>query len=319
VLLIVDEMNRFISVSAGEVIPVRFDKIDRAFRLTSSQLLAMYGKWLKYRSKGSLSEYQVFLSYRQGNSKSGSVKELFDTSLVTDLFDTLSFKLRVNSEDIMVFRDTNRLPSGEDFQSSFAKALLHSEVMVPLVSVYALQRMFKHTLTSNVDNVLVEWILGIVCMKISSEGGAEMKSKIRLNKVFPVMIGSLSVSVDNDESVAGIGEVANLFSSKETAGGTAVLESLPEIVPVSTMKKVRDLLAENGLDSSHPLIAPVLSMTVKEIVDKLTKFNGFLGWEVPVKSLAARAAGEVVRILRELGAGGTFVSGKLINLNIFLV
>jgi hypothetical protein len=283
-----------VSDGTKDAIRVKFDSINEVVTLDSSKLVNMYGTWLRHRSKGSLSSYQVFLSYRWND---------FDSNIVTDLFDTLSFKLRLSStEDIMVFRDSNRLLAGEFLQSSFAQALIHSEVMVPVVSASALYRMISHD-PITVDNVLVEWVLGIVCMKISCDGDHEIKCKTNLSKVFPIMLGPTSVS--DKDGATGAMSVSDLFTCMGSDGKTTLLQSLPEIVPGATIAVVRSLLAENSLDSDHPLIAPILSLTVREIVLKLTSSLGFQGWTVPVSSIAPKAAGEVVGILRTIRSSST--------------
>jgi hypothetical protein len=163
---------------------------------------------------------------------------------------------------------------------------------------------------SAVDNVLVEWILALVCMKISAEGDSDIKSKIRLSRVFPVMMGVVPVSGsgDKDEGAEEV-KVTNLFTSMEISRNTSLLQALPNIAPSATLVKVKSLLSENSIDSDHPLIIPILSLTVKEIVHQLTTLLCFQGWTVPMKSIAPLVAGEVVAILRSIRS--ISASGKL--------
>jgi hypothetical protein len=94
-------------------------------------------------------QYDIFLSYRWG---------LEDSQLTQKLFDHLTlFTVTMYHRSIIAFLDTYRLKDGSNFQKQFARALVHSTVVCPLVTPHALRRMENHDPTKE-DNLVVEWL-----------------------------------------------------------------------------------------------------------------------------------------------------------------
>ena len=62
---------------------------------------------------------------------------------------------------IHVFLDRHHLETGRRFDKDFARSLLKSTLVVPIVSCAALQKMVSLNKDSPIDNVLVEWV--IIC------------------------------------------------------------------------------------------------------------------------------------------------------------
>eukprot|EP01040_Poterioochromonas_malhamensis_P014975 gene14975-biopygen3469 len=122
--------------------------------LDAQEALKMYDAWLVDYTV--FDEYDTFISYRWGQRDSEFTLALFDRMTL--------FAVGESRRSIRPFLDRKRLQMGENFQSGFVKALLKSLVMVPIVSAEALERMTKMRVEEE-DNVLIEWICGLECMK----------------------------------------------------------------------------------------------------------------------------------------------------------
>jgi len=140
--------------------------------LTLDNLLDKYKVWTK--SYGTLEKYDVFLSYRQSP---------VDSPLVAAVFDRFSlFNITTSQRAIEVFLDNQRLEKGREFRDDFSKALTHSAVVVPFLSTKSMERMLKHDAES-VDNVLVEWILALVCYN-----NKELQAMTHI-RILPILLG----------------------------------------------------------------------------------------------------------------------------------
>ena len=115
-------------------------------RLNPSELSVHFEPWLKEPKL--LDQYDVFISYRWSER---------DTSFTQALYDRFSlFCIGSNDRSIEIFLDTARLEIGRNFRSDFAKSLIHSTVVMPIVTSESLKRMVDYTHDVDVvDNVLV--------------------------------------------------------------------------------------------------------------------------------------------------------------------
>ena len=115
-------------------------------RLSVLQAMNVFGPFLT--PKGLLHSYHAFISYRWSD---------FDTELATALFNGLTVSVLPDGTPLDVFLDRRRLEDGRMLTTDFATALIHSTVVVPIVSFKALERMLALVHDSNIDNVLLEW------------------------------------------------------------------------------------------------------------------------------------------------------------------
>jgi hypothetical protein len=141
--------------------------------ISSTDLKAAYSNWLnKYTL---IDYYDLFISYRWNQ---------YDSALTRGLFDRLSlFPVTSSQREIETFLDVMRLQNGRDFRGDFAKALIESAVILPIVSMAALDRLISHDV-EKVDNLLVEWILAIICYSQANSS----------KRIFPFMLGRFDVN-----------------------------------------------------------------------------------------------------------------------------
>jgi len=197
--------------------------------LTLQEIKFEYHKWLNII--GARSEYDVFLSYRWCK---------FDGNVTAQVFDAMTNHHSVGSENrrIEVFLDNKRLQNGEAFDRAFAKALINSTIIVPVVSNETLRDMTDHN-AAKCDNVLLEWILALQCLR--SPGS-------RVKAVYPILIGDITASADGTDQ-----DVGSLFPPKEKFDDNGaprkqhLIEMLSDIVPTKTIEAANALLRENGV------------------------------------------------------------------------
>ena len=107
-------------------------------------------------SAGFLPQYDVFISYRWGKTDSMTTLALFDAFA--------EYTIGARSRAVDVFLDARRLQDGQNFQEAFGEALIHSTIVVPVLSLDALQRMRTHDPNAD-DNLLIEWMLAMECLR----------------------------------------------------------------------------------------------------------------------------------------------------------
>ena len=216
---------------------------DLRVRLSAHTLKAVFSAWLP--SSGKLPHYDLFLSYRWppkncvGPTDKDLVRQLLDRSTL--------YAIGADSRKVDVFLDTLRLEDGEHFRESFLEALVHSTVVVPVLSTTALHRMLTHK-KDEVDNVLLEWICAIACKRLGL-----------VQKVYPVVIGPWS-------------EAEGVFLDMYAEGS---LDRLSDEQPTATMSTAAQLLSTHGL----ALPKEVQVLTVRGVVQELNRFLGYLSWE----------------------------------------
>ena len=203
--------------------------------LEVSVMVSLFHNYLASKLGGAL--FDLFMSYRQNAC---------DSPFTGKLFDGMStFSLGQDQRAVKVFLDRERLEAGNDFQEQFGDSLLASSVIVPIVSVNALERMLTHN-PADEDNVLIEWIL-------SNE--AHRGKHGRVEYVFPIMIGPENPITR---------KVSNFFA-------TGIIEKLPSIIPTASINRAVAILRARNIDPHDSLF----SKTVREIVEELLKHLGF--------------------------------------------
>jgi hypothetical protein len=142
--------------------------------MTSVETQKYYEKWIPdkgIREQG----FDCFISYRWTDEKWGGM----DTKLVDDIYKKLSPNVVVaENRQIHVFLDRHCLEEGRRFDTDFAKTLLKTTLVIPIVSCAALQKMMSLNKDSPIDNLLVEWIIV-----------AELQDLVTLDSCLPVMLG----------------------------------------------------------------------------------------------------------------------------------
>jgi hypothetical protein len=255
----------------------------------------MYKSWLRNVLSDMLKSFDVFISYRWGE---------FDKHLAQSLFERLSLNYSVddagNNRLIRVFLDTKVLEDGSDFQAAFAQSLQSSKVLVPILSVDALTRMLTHN-PMVVDNVLLEWFLGLACHQIGSQN---QSTELGAVKIYPLLIGTLnSDKIENlftsntSDTTIKIGNVFNFYKNENKKN---VWNSLPDIVPTETIARAKELLSRGGVDITNPILTSMETYTVKQIVHTISRFMGLETWNFDKSKLGLTAAERVVRILKSL-------------------
>jgi hypothetical protein len=200
-----------------------------------------FGKWLI--PKELRKDYQVFLSYREGD---------FDTELVKALFSNLCTAVSEQGRQVHVFLDQYCLQEGRRISSDFAKALKKSLVVVPVVSYAALLRMFDLKPDSDIDNVLLEWMLIV-----------ELLERGHLKFWYPIMAGEVKEDAENGKFILDL---------------DGCIDKLPEVVCTQVARRVNELLVnELGMEPSES----VHTYTVRGVVKKITSdIRGFPAWEM---------------------------------------
>jgi hypothetical protein len=205
--------------------------------LSQAELASQYGSWLVKAVDAVL--YDLFYSYRRGT---------FDSDLTAKLYDIMSlYSLGSSNRPVVVFLDRERLKDGDNFKEAFARAMVRSSVVAPVVSREALVRLGPEHDATKEDNLLIEWIIAIECRASTAS---------RVQKIFPIVFdeGAAPPLVNQ--------QVASLFKS-------GVLEALSEVVPVASISRAAELLSMNGVTLSDEM----RSMTVKAVVAKLLEHD----------------------------------------------
>jgi hypothetical protein len=213
-----------------------------------ADLMSSYKTWIDMYV--SLESYDVFLSYRWLD---------YDKQLVNDVFEELTNRHTTggNHRGVRVFLDSYRLPKGDSFQSEFVQGLLHSEVFVPIVSEGTLESMIKKVQEGKEDNVLIEWMMALICK--------QFVKTCRLQKIFPVLVGKTEKGGDT--------KCGNLFVGD-------VLQRLPVTVSKESMEIVTRLLAKKGIEVDSTMSAVLSQYTVKYVVEEIMRNLGLQAWEI---------------------------------------
>jgi hypothetical protein len=147
---------------------------------------------------------------------------------------------------VSVFSDGRRLQDGEDFRESFVSSLLQSKIIVPVITAEALKRMIHHN-PSQIDNLLLEWILAIHLSSVS--------------KVFPLVFGSYSL--DSGVAVKSSGFTSQAKAVIQNVKGIYDAHSCSVSIPRSDGK-------EDVVEYDQVNIVNLLTLADKKIVPELT-------------------------------------------------
>ena len=201
--------------------------------ITRLEVKSKYGQWLQLYDLRE--RYDVFLSYRCGRYDSEFTEQLFD------VFTNLS--VGAQSRAVEVFLDRKRMQMGRPVLTDTCAALVHTLVVVPVVSAAALGRMMQHD-PSQSDNVLLEWI---VILESFAAGN--------ILKVLPILFGKRSGA-----GFRGV-QIADFLAD-------GIMDALPKIAPTATLTQVFELLRVNGIKPSDRME----SYTVHSVVNALLDF-----------------------------------------------
>ena len=216
----------------------------------------MYGSWLI--KKDLTPPYDIFISHRWNSHDNKVIDELCD-----------GFRDHVvgpAKRAAKVFLDKTILKEGQQFQDEYGKALVNSTILVPIVSADALQKLTYHN-TKEEDNVLIEWMLALECMK------DQPHSKIRA--IYPLLFGTRTAD----------GSVGDLFAE-------GIIDKLPDIVPTASIEIAKTLLGANGVAESSFLS----ECTVRSVANKFSKNLGDKGWE---NFSARKSSDKIIDILNK--------------------
>jgi heat shock protein 1/8 len=243
--------------------------------LTSHKAISLYPVWIS--SYLVWDDYDIFISYRWGQQDSKFTLAFYDRM-------TLHSVESQSQRCIKAFLDTKKLEIGDNFQLYFVKSLKNSLIMTPIVSSDALAKMCLMKSEDDEDNVLIEWICGLVCCKSNetAHNKSATPTQTRLRKIIPICFGSYG----ND------GIIRNFFEDN-------LIEKLPSIVPNACIKKAKQLLTRNGVTVSFDIVE---NKSVKLIVQEITRFLCVCAWEVQKEHkqhMIAVLAEKIVPILND--------------------
>jgi len=219
-----------------------------------------YSSWLK---RENIVSFDVFISYRWNQ---------YDSNLTARVYDILSCYNHPKSDTnraIHVFLDEERLKDGLELTESFSMALISSTVLVPIVSVHAIQRLITHD-PNTIDNMLMEWLIGLEVASLHHRSNP----KIRVRAIYPIFIHGKPISSSYWWSLL-TGQLANNNEDDDLLRKGGALDRLPNIVPKATLDKALELLSECDIKPR----AKFMNMTVKGVVDGIRAFKYNPRWD----------------------------------------
>lgn len=237
--------------------PLKID--DGIEEMAPSKLDEEFKDWLK---DPIVNEPDVFISYRWVIGK--------DSELVEKLYS--EFRPRhlalENKRRVYVFRDNKFLKEGETILE-FLTYLLRSRVVVPMVSVNALERMLRYDDNFG-DNLLLEWAMTITIQSIWSD-----------KKVYPIIFGDVDIKTENvcdfDWSMVG---------------------RLPEVIPWKIWNQVKEKLSTEGVTCTE-----IQPFDIRSIVKKILDCLGLAVKRVKennnMSSIVQTSSQAIVRILND--------------------
>ncbi len=219
----------------------------------SAKTKKTFKKWLP--PEGLLEQgYDCFISYRWTTEELGGM----DTDLTDGIYHKSLFTHHlVGERQVQVFLDRHRLEDGRRFDKDFVVALLKSTVVVPIVSLAALQNMTSLNKDSPIDNLFVEWVIV-----------AELQEIGALEFCLPVMLGNVFETPRNNGEF-----ISNIFTE-------GIIAKLPEVVVSKVVSFVQQVFDVNGIAPSMHLH----TRTVKGTVETIIKNLGIKAWDVRVQT-----------------------------------
>ena len=213
--------------------------ISSLFQKTQSDVRKEYELWLP--SAEQLEPYHAFISYRQ--------EVLFDSKLARTMFKELRSE-DVGSDGMGVFLDQECLAYGcDDSRQQVVKALSLSQVLIVIISWEGLELMQGLRAESEVDEVLLQWILAL-----------ELLESGHLHRCLPIVIGQVGVV-----GAAGSHCVTSIIQD-------GLLEHIPNIVCSKVAAAAVEELQRLGI--SHINASRLQSRTVRGTVIEILRCRG---------------------------------------------
>ena len=204
---------------------------------------SVYTSWSDGHEGGVCEVYDVFISYRWNEN---------DSDFTEKLFDRLKMPSTNGQQEVVTFRDKQRLYVTDTYRKEFIKALLSSSVAVPIISHDALERMTQHD-SNKVDNVLLEWLCIVIIKKMENKNGIKeilKRKNVRLTSVIPICFGRRS---KKDYSIQDFfvkdyetKEVSLRTSTKQTERTVkkSIMDLIPDIIPEATIACAKELFED---------------------------------------------------------------------------
>ena len=234
--------------------------------LSLDVLKRCYGPWLQvYAAKDC---YDLFISYRWND---------YDQPLARQVFDSMS-NYDLHGCSIDIFLDVLRLKMGKQFDKEFVRALINSSVVMPLISMEAVENMKKHN-KDIVDHVLLEWMLSYECVAANKRN----PNLSRVQSIFPIYFGHRHKV--NESNSLRIDSFDYKFHME-----------LPDVAPEATIAKVKESLIANGIDSFTDKLE---FWTVRSFMGEFKTFLGAQGSEFSYRRLVSSIAGRAHEVLQE--------------------
>lgn len=217
--------------------------------ITPKEMLETYSSWLEMLMRHD--NYDFFLSHRWIER---------DKALANNAFEglTLANTVEVGGDDprsVRVFLDSCRLTAGRSFQEEFSFALMHTTVVVSVISYEVVKSMVDRSLEQE-DNVLIEWMLALLCVNHPASLGS------RVRRILPVMLGYVD-------------PVSKLVRSIQSTG---IVNELPEVHPSCSVSVLKTLLATHSVALNDEMEQQLANWTVKSVVTDMMKNLGVEDW-----------------------------------------
>ena len=258
-------------------------------RLTAEEVETRFDAWFVRTGASDVLLFDLFFSHRW---------DWNDKSFVRKLVDLLAQYTTGDNPPraIVSFLDVDSLEDGLNFQESFVGALVHTRLMVEVVSWAALERM-KNPDPAGVDNVLVEWICALRLLHLKQI------------HVMPVFFGKRT-------DANGVG--GNFFE-RDAATGMSMLQLLPDVVAEATLAKAVELMTKAEVWTSGSPVEPsafgLSSLSVCAIVTAMTSQMGVQACDSKNPAELLRlCADKITAILAKgsaVGGGGDVVGSPL--------
>jgi GTPase SAR1 family protein len=178
--------------------------------------------------------YHCFLSYRWGD---------FDKRFVTLLHEHMTSGM-IRGLRWRAFLDIKVFHSGDPIPRIYFDSVLASEVLIPVVSPNALQRLVNHN-PQEVDNLLIEWLTAVLLVKYAD---LRLQTKSSLRFICPIC-----------------------FKSAARDGYFDIISSLSQSVPTATITDLKELFSYKGFTLPSEAIKYLDTVTVKRIVGDVMK------------------------------------------------
>ena len=254
------DQDGLMALSHGQVLHMNEGQV-----LTKEELVSSLSVFLP--AEESPARYDIFLSYRWSG---------YDSPFSDKLFDIMEGS-EVSGDKLVVFQDTKRLRTGDQFDFAFMKAMSLSRVVVPLVSWAAVKRMMFLKEDSPCDNVLLEWSLALLLVERTGL------------KVHPIIIGLRMQNTD------GVTVHENLFTAtpprvtrsgdidwdadfNEILDPRLILERPADVHVASVHLKLERMWQHLFPNEALPEIAQ--TFTARSVTQQICKFLGSLTWEL---------------------------------------